>query len=133
MKITPDEEAAFIEKIEGLDGDKDSAKESLQGFVTKHYPMLKAARDRGNSYEEIARIFDKTLSVSIRPETLRKYMSQAKKKHSTKGSSEKVIQTSTRQSKPSLKTQTKSLSSERRASILSSRSSKDISNEFPTL
>ena len=137
MKITPEKETAFIEKIERLEGGKDSTKESLQGFVTKHYPMLKAARDRGNSYEEIALIFDEMLSFTIRPDTLRKYMSQAKKKRSAQdaqGTSEKSISVSTRESKSShQKTQTKSLSPERKASLLSSRSSKDISNEFPTL
>ena len=134
MKITPEAEAAFIDNIEGLEGDKDSTKESLQGFVIKHYPMLKAARDRGNSYEEIAPIFDKTLGVIIRPETLRKYMSQAKKKRSAqdaKGTSEKSISVSTRESKSShQKTQTQYLSAEREASILNSRTTKDIEDEF---
>ena len=64
-------------------------------------------------------------------------MSQAKKKRSTEdtqGTSEKSISVSTRESKSSRqKTQTKSLTPERKASLLSSRSSKDISNEFPTL
>ena len=49
MNITPEAEAAFIENIEGLDGDKDSAKESLQRFCNSSIIQGLKQRETGET------------------------------------------------------------------------------------
>lgn len=137
--IDPEKVVALVKKLTELPPQKRrSTKDTRRELVVKHYLIFKGAYDRGYSYEELAQFFQETLEVSIKPETLRKYMSHAKKQRSIQDISEKNLSASTRSkpstSKPShYQTQTKALSPERKKSILSSRTSQDITNEFPNL
>ena len=87
--VTSKEEADFIDNLNALPEKARSSKETLQYLVTKHYVVLKAAHDRGYSYEELTPFFKKFFHREIRGETLRKYMSRAKAELMNKGDKEK--------------------------------------------
>ena len=132
-------EAAFIEEIQSLPSKpRQSKRITLRDLVAKHYSILKPAHDRGNTYEELAIIFEKRLAVSISSGTLRKYMAYAKRQISmqiddVEPSSLKLSESSSSQpasqDQPTLKT----ISLERRKRLFGDAQIDDIESEFENL
>ncbi|MGI0485475.1 hypothetical protein ACN4EK_08575 [Pantanalinema rosaneae CENA516] len=73
-------ESAFLKELESLEAKpRRQQRSTLRDIVVKHYLILKHAQERGQTYDELALIFEKKLGVSIASGTLRKYMAYAKK------------------------------------------------------
>lgn len=132
-------ETAFVERIQSLSSKpRQRTKTTLRDLVVKYYPILKPAHERGNTYEELALIFEEELSVSISSGTLRKYMAYAKKQVSTQIDAIELSSpapSESRSSKPASQFQPKlkAISPERRKRLLSNTQVDDIESEFETL
>ncbi|MEM9446990.1 MAG: hypothetical protein AAGA75_00470 [Cyanobacteria bacterium P01_E01_bin.6] len=68
--------AAFDAKLRALEHtSRRTAKTfSLKGFVRQHYESLSSAHFKGHTWNALAELIQSELSVTIAPETLRKYM-----------------------------------------------------------
>ncbi|OLP15918.1 hypothetical protein BST81_23615 [Leptolyngbya sp. 'hensonii'] len=133
-------EAAFLKRLESLEAKprRRQQKATLRDLVVKYYPILKPAQERGQTYDELALIFEEELGVNISPGTLRKYMAYAKNHSGDNAALPKLSvakPTNTRSPQVSLQVQPKSTSmpSERREMLLRNSQYDDIESEFENL
>ena len=133
-------EAAFLKRLESLEAKprRRQQKATLRDLMVKYYPILKPAQERGQTYDELALIFEEELGVNISPGTLRKYMAYAKKYSSEQVSpvvklTARPPTVSSAKPIPQVQAPPKGMSPERREKLFRSVQSEDIESEFENL